>query len=203
MSTSSHTHKYFREVCMIAEQLDSKKISVIAHELKNLRNNNGRLFFIGVGGSAANCSHAVNDFRKICEIDAYTPIDNISELTARTNDEGWDTVFAEWLKISNASEKDAIFVLSVGGGDTKKNISPNIVKAIDEALSRKMKIFGIVGRKEGYTFEKGDYVVVVPAVADERITPHSESFQAVIWHCLVSDPILAVKKTKWETETIY
>ena len=203
MNIPSHTHKYFKEVCMIAEQLDYNKISVIANELRKLRNKKGRLFFIGVGGSAANCSHAVNDFRKICEIDTYTPIDNISELTARTNDEGWDTVFAEWLKISNANEKDAIFVLSVGGGDTKKNISPNIVKAVDEALSRKLKIFGIVGRKEGYTAEKGDCVVVVPTVSDERITPHSESFQAVIWHCLVSDPILAIKRTKWETETAY
>jgi D-sedoheptulose 7-phosphate isomerase len=197
MNISSHTHKYFKEVCMIAEQLDYNKISIIANELRSLRNKKGRLFFIGVGGSAANCSHAVNDFRKICEIDTYTPIDNISELTARTNDEGWDTVFAEWLKISNANENDAIFVLSVGGGDIKKNISPNIVKAVDEALCRKLKIFGIVGRKEGYTAEKGDCVVVVPAVSDERITPHSESFQAVIWHCLVSDPVLAIKKTKW------
>lgn len=197
MNDTSHVQNYFKEVCMIANKLDYNKISIIANELRNLRNKKGRVFFIGVGGSAANCSHAVNDFRKICEIDTYTPIDNISELTARTNDEGWDTVFAEWLKISNANENDAIFVLSVGGGDTNKNISPNIVKAIDEALIRKLKIFGIVGRKEGYTNKRGDCVVVVPTVSDDRITPHSESFQAVIWHCLVSDPVLAVKKTKW------
>ena len=201
MNILSHAESYMKEVSEIAKKIDYSKISEIALMLKNLRDNKGRLFFVGVGGSAANCSHAVNDFRKICEIETYTPVDNISELTARTNDEGWDTTFSEWLKISNANEKDALFVLSVGGGNASKNISPNIVKAIDEALNRKMKIFGIVGKSDGYTQQKGHFVVTVPNAHEERITPHSEAFQAVIWHCLVSDPILAIKTTKWESIT--
>ena len=199
MKNSSHTINFMKEVSEIANKIDHKKISDMAISLSKLREKKGRLFFIGVGGSAANCSHAVNDFRKICEIESYTPIDNVSELTARTNDEGWETTFSEWLRISNANEKDAIFVLSVGGGNSKNNISPNIVKAVDEALVRNMTIFGIVGKSDGYTQQNGHFVVTVPTLSEERITPHSEAFQAVIWHCLVSDPVLAKKATKWES----
>lgn len=202
MTKSSHTQTYFNEVINIANQIDYNMISDMALELSNLRNRNGRLFFLGVGGSAANCSHAVNDFRKICEIESYSPADNISELTARTNDEGWDTIFSEWLKISQINDKDALFILSVGGGNKQKNISPNLVKAIDVAINKKVTIFGIVGKDDGYTFQKGDYVVQVPITSEERITPHSEAFQAVIWHCLVSNPLLVMKKTKWESESV-
>lgn len=202
MSKLNHTKTYFNEVINIANQIDYNIISEMALELSKLRNRNGRLFFLGVGGSAANCSHAVNDFRKICEIESYSPVDNISELTARTNDEGWDTIFLEWLKISQANHNDALFILSVGGGSKQKNISPNLVKAIDLAISKKITIFGIVGKDDGYTFRKGNYVVQVPIISEDRITPHSEAFQAVVWHCLVSNPLLVMKKTKWESETV-
>ena len=202
MSQFDHTKTYFNEVINIAKQIDYNIISEMAFELSKLRNRNGRLFFLGVGGSAANCSHAVNDFRKICEIESYSPVDNISELTARTNDEGWDTIFSEWLKISQANHNDALFILSVGGGSKQKNISPNLVKTIDLAISKKITIFGIVGKDDGYTFQKGNYVLQVPIISEDRITPHSEAFQAVIWHCLVSNPLLVMKKTKWESETV-
>ena len=162
-----------------------------------MRERNGRLFFLGVGGSAANCSHAVNDFRKLCGIESYSPADNVAELTARTNDEGWDTVFSGWLEVSRLSERDAIFIFSVGGGDVDRNISPNIVKAIDLAKSRRAKVFGVVGKSTGYTARTGDAVVVIPEVNSERVTPYSEAFQAVVWHCLVSHPALQVKQTKW------
>src|SRR5262249_43933452 len=150
----------------------------------------GRLFLIGVGGSAANCSHAVNDFRKLAGIEAYTPCDNVAELTARTNDEGWSTVFEAWLKTSRAGSRDAVFVLSVGGGDAERNVSPNIVRALDEAKRRNVKIFGIVGRDGGYAKKVGDWVLVIPTVSAGSVTPHTEAFQAVIWHCLVSHPKL-------------
>ena len=202
MSQFDHTKTYFNEVINIAKQIDYNIITEMALELSKLRNRNGRLFFLGVGGSAANCSHAVNDFRKICEIESYSPVDNISELTARTNDEGWDTIFSEWLKISQANHNDALFILSVGGGSKQKNISPNLVKAIDLAISKKITIFGIVGKDDGYTFQKGNYVLQVPIISEDRITPHSEAFQAVVWHCLVSNPLLVMKKTKWESETV-
>jgi D-sedoheptulose 7-phosphate isomerase len=152
---------------------------------------------LGVGGSAGNCSHAVNDFRKLCGIETYSPIDNVSELTARTNDEGWDTVFAGWLEVSRLNEKDAIFIFSVGGGDAERNVSPNIVKAVDLAKARSAKVLGIVGKSTGYTAKVGDVVVVVPEVNPDRVTPHSEAFQAVVWHCLVSHPALQIKRTKW------
>jgi D-sedoheptulose 7-phosphate isomerase len=155
------------------------------------------LFLIGVGGSAANCSHAVNDFRKLCGIETYTPVDNVSELTARTNDEGWDTVFAAWLETSHLNAKDAILVYSVGGGDTERNISANIVKAIDLAKARSAKVFGIVGRDSGYTARHGDAVVLIPQVNPGWVTPLSEAFQAVVWHCLVSHPALQRRQTKW------
>ena len=163
-----------------------------------LRERGGRLFLLGVGGSAANCSHAVNDFRKLCGIEAYTPVDNVSELTARTNDEGWETVFVEWLKVSRANQDDAIFVFSVGGGNAERHVSVNLVRALDEAKKRQMKIFGVVGRQGGHTKKVGDAVVVIPTVNPEHITPHTEAFQAVVWHCLVSHPKLQLASTKWE-----
>ena len=169
----------------------------MADQLVQLRDRKGRLFLIGVGGSAGNCSHAVNDFRKLCGIQAYSPVDNVSELTARANDEGWDTIFSGWLEISNLNADDAILVFSVGGGDVERNVSTNIVKAIDLAKARGAKVFGIVGKDTGYTARKGDVVIVVPQVNPDRVTPLSEAFQAVIWHCLVSHPKLQVKKTKW------
>ena len=163
-----------------------------------MRQRDGRLFIIGVGGSAANSSHAVNDFRKLCGIQAYAPTDNVAELTARTNDEGWETVFSEWIKTSRGDEKDAVLVFSVGGGDAERNVSPNIVRALDEAKARGMRIFGIVGRDGGYTKKVGDVVVVVPTIENLLITPLTEAFQAVVWHGLVSHPALQIQATKWE-----
>ena len=192
-----HTKRYFEEVSGVAKSIDIAEIERLASELVALRKREGRLFLLGVGGSAANCSHAVNDFRKLCGIEAYTPVDNVSELTARTNDDGWDTTFAAWLRTSKANENDAVLVLSVGGGDVEKNVSPNIVHALKEAKSRGMKVMGIVGRDGGYTKQVGDPVVVIPTVDQSRITPHTEAFQAVVWHCLVSHPDLQQIATKW------
>lgn len=199
--TISHSQKYLAETTEIAATIDHEAIERIVAELEQLRARGGRLFLLGVGGSAANCSHAVNDFRKLADIEAYTPIDNVSELTARTNDEGWDTVFDSWLKTSHACGKDAVFVLSVGGGDEERKVSVNIVRALDEAKRRGLKIYGIVGRREGYTKRVGDEVVVVPAVDPAHLTPHAEAFQAVIWHCIVFHPRLNVHRGKWETIT--
>lgn len=192
-----HSKTYFGEVARIAQSIDIAGIENLAKELAALREHGGRLFFFGVGGSAANCSHAVNDFRKLCGIEAYTPVDNVSELTARTNDEGWDTVFAAWLMTSKANQNDAVFVFSVGGGDTEKNVSANIVAGLKEAKQRGTKVFGVVGRDGGYTKQVGDCVVVVPTVEASRVTPHTEAFQAVVWHCLVSHPALQQISTKW------
>ncbi|HSU63735.1 MAG TPA: SIS domain-containing protein [Burkholderiales bacterium] len=192
-----HVQTYFEEVVKVARQIDIAGIERLAGELKALRERNGRLFFLGVGGSAGNCGHAVNDFRKLCGIEAYAPTDNVSELTARTNDEGWDTVFAAWLRTSRANSNDAIFVFSVGGGNVEKNVSPNIVAALKEAKERGVKVFGVVGRDGGYTKKVGDCVVVVPTVDASRVTPHTEAFQAVVWHCLVSHPALQQIATKW------
>ena len=168
-------------------------------ELNLLLINNGRLFFLGVGGSAANCSHAVNDFRKICGFEAYAPTDNVSELTARINDEGWDTVFVEWLKGSAYCENDGIFIFSVGGGDLKNNVSPNLVKAVDYAKQVGSKIFGIVGKDGGYTALSSNLVLTIPLVNPSHVTPHTEAFQAIIWHLLVSHPLLKKRQTKWES----
>lgn len=192
-----HAKIFFNEVIKVAEQIDIELIEKLAYELKDLRDRGGRLFFLGVGGSAGNCSHAVNDFRKLCGIEAYSPVDNVSELTARTNDEGWETVFACWLKVSNAKANDAVFVLSVGGGNLERNVSPNIVMALKLAKERGLKIFGVVGRDGGYTKQVGDCVVVVPTVDESRVTPHAEAFQGVVWHCLVSNPALQQMATKW------
>lgn len=192
-----HVKTYFEEVQKVAREIDLAAIEELAQELRALRERGGRLFFLGVGGSAGNCGHAVNDFRKLCGIEAYAPTDNVSELTARTNDEGWETVFAEWLRTSRAGDKDAVFVFSVGGGNLEKNVSPNIVAALKEAKVRETRIFGVVGRDGGYTKKVGDCVIVVPTVDPNRVTPHAEAFQAVVWHCLVSHPDLQRIATKW------
>ena len=194
----THAETYLTQVGEISRLIDPRAVEDLARELAELRARGGRLFLLGVGGSAANSSHAVNDFRKLCGIEAYTPADNVSELTARTNDEGWDTVFAAWLRTSRAGANDAVFVLSVGGGDVERNISANIVRALDEAKARGLKIFGVVGRDGGYTKKVGEHVVVIPTVDPAHVTPHTEAFQAVIWHCLVSHPKLRLQPTKWE-----
>ena len=192
-----HTQTYFQEVVKVAQSIDLAMVERLANELAKLRDRGGRLFLLGVGGSAGNCSHAVNDFRKLCGIEAYAPTDNVSELTARTNDEGWDTVFAAWLRTSRANDKDAVLVFSVGGGDLANNVSPNIVAGLKEAKQRGLRIYGVVGRDGGYTKQVGDCVVVVPTVDAARVTPHAEAFQAVVWHCLVSHPALQQMATKW------
>lgn len=192
-----HIETYFEEVREIASLIDKDCLSRIADQLVELRSRGGRLFFLGVGGSAANCSHAVNDFRKLCGIEAYAPSDNVSELTARANDEGWDSIFSGWLKVSKAESKDAVFVFSVGGGNVEKNVSPNIVSALEFAIEKNLKILGVVGRDGGFTKRVGDEVLVIPTVDESRVTPHSEAFQAVVWHCLVSHPQLQQKSTKW------
>jgi len=193
-----HVASFFRQAAEIARTIDHDAIERMAAGLAGLRERGGRLFILGVGGSAANCSHAVNDFRKLCGIEAYTPVDNVSELTARTNDEGWDTVFAAWLRTSRANHDDAILVFSVGGGDAERNVSANIVRGLEEAKARGLKVYGVVGRDGGFTKKIGDEVVVVPTVDQRAITPHTEAFQAVVWHCLVSHPNLAVQEAKWE-----
>ncbi len=195
----THAARYLHEAREVAASIDDALVERIAEGLISLREQGGRLFLVGVGGSAANCSHAVNDFRKLCGIEAYTPVDNVSELTARTNDEGWETVFAAWLTVSRANDRDALFVFSVGGGDAERNISVNLVHALDEAKRRGMKIYGVVGRQGGYTKQVGDEVLVVPTVNAEHVTPHTEAFQAVIWHCLVSHPRLQTTAPKWES----
>lgn len=186
-------------VSQVAKAIDQNILHEMVSELVTLRNNGGRLIFVGVGGSAANCGHAVNDFRKLCGIEAYAPTDNVSELTARTNDEGWETVFSAWMNTSRVGENDALFVFSVGGGNAEKNISANIVHAVTEAKARNMKVFGIVGRDGGHTAQSGDTVLIIPTVDDNLITPLSEAFQAVIWHGLVSHPALQIQEAKWES----
>jgi D-sedoheptulose 7-phosphate isomerase len=193
----SFSRSYFDEVSAILRKLDSDKIETLASRLAEVRARGGRLFILGVGGSAANASHAVNDFRKLCNFEAYAPTDNVAELTARTNDEGWETVFAQWLKGSRLNQADALLVLSVGGGDLEKKVSPNLVRALEFAREKRAAIFGIVGREGGYTAQVADVVIVVPTVQAERVTPHAEEFQSVIWHLLVSHPLLQVNATKW------
>ena len=192
---------HFQECAEVAQRLDLDTMDRMVERLVRLRQEGGRLFLCGVGGSAGNCSHAVNDFRKLAGIDASTPVDNVSELTARTNDEGWETVFAAWLRVSRACERDALLVMSVGGGSRERNISPNLVAAIDEAKARGMDVLGIVGRDGGYTKQRGDLVGVIPTVNPQSVTPHPEAFQAVVWHALVCDPRLMLHGNKWETTT--
>ncbi|WOI11831.1 SIS domain-containing protein [Thalassospira lucentensis] len=185
------------EAAKICGLVNPEAMERLADDLLALRERGGRLFVLGVGGSAANCSHAVNDFRKLCGIETYAPTDNVSELTARTNDEGWETVFSAWMEISKANEKDAVLVFSVGGGNAERQVSMNIVKGLQWAKEHGLKIFGIVSRDGGYTAEVGDNVIVVPVVHPDRVTPHAEAFQAVIWHGMVSHPKLQIKATKW------
>ena len=182
-----------------AEQHLNEAIEKMADLLVTVKAKGGRIFFLGVGGSAGNCSHAVNDFRKIVGIESYAPTDNVSELTARTNDEGWTTIFAGWLQTSKLSPKDALFIFSVGGGNLEKNISPNLVEALKYAKTVGAKVAGVVGRDGGYTAQVADACVIVPTVNPDNITPHSEAFQAVIWHLLVSHPKLKANQTKWES----
>jgi D-sedoheptulose 7-phosphate isomerase len=195
----NYSQQHVKEAISILNTLDVEAIEKMAELLATVKADQGRLFFLGVGGSAGNCSHAVNDFRKIVGIESYAPTDNVSELTARTNDEGWPTIFVEWLKISHLGPKDALFILSVGGGDLEKNISPNLVEALKLAKTVGAKITGIVGRDGGYTAKVADVCVIIPTVNPETITPHSEAFQAVVWHLLVSHPKLKANATKWES----
>jgi len=195
----SYASKHLKEAIEIIQKMDVSAIEKMADLLATVKVDEGRIFFLGVGGSAGNCSHAVNDFRKIVGIESYAPTDNVSELTARTNDEGWATVFVEWLKVSKLQPKDALFIFSVGGGNLEKNISPNLVEAIKLAKSVGAKVTGVVGRDGGYTAQAADACVIVPTVNPDTITPHSEAFQAVVWHLLVSHPKLKANQTKWES----
>jgi D-sedoheptulose 7-phosphate isomerase len=190
---------YLNEVKIITEKISPADIEKLAGKLAELQQRQGRLFILGVGGSAGHASHAVNDFRKICGIEAYTPTDNVSELTARINDEGWDSCFAEWLKGSRLGQKDAVLVFSVGGGNREKNVSVNLVKALEVAKQTGAVILGIVGKEGGYTRQVADACVLVPVVSTDRITPHTEGFCAVVWHLLVSHPALKRSPTKWES----
>jgi D-sedoheptulose 7-phosphate isomerase len=194
----SFTHIHLQETKAIIDLLDVEVIENMAKLLAQGRENGGRLFFLGVGGSAGNCSHAVSDFRKIVGIEAYAPTDNVSELTARTNDEGWETIFMEWLKVSHLRPADIIFVFSVGGGNLEKNVSPNLVHALQYAKQVGATILGVVGRDGGYTAKVGDAVCIVPTINPEAVTPHAEAFQAIVWHLLVTHPILKARQTKWE-----
>lgn len=195
----SYTDQHLSELTEIAAKLDKAAIERMVALLVDLRARGGRLFFLGVGGSAANCSHAVNDFRKIAGIEAYAPTDNVSELTARTNDDGWASVFVEWLKGSRLCKKDMLFIFSVGGGNLEKNVSPNLVAALQHAKQIGAQVIGIVGRDGGYTAKVVDACVVIPTVNPETVTPHTEAFQAVVWHLLVSHPALKKAPTKWES----
>ena len=190
---------YLNEVQEIAKQISRDEVAKVASEIIKTRDLKGRIFFIGVGGSAGNASHAVCDLRKLTGLECYAPTDNISELTARTNDEGWDTIFSAWLNVSNLNSKDLIFVFSVGGGSREKNISPGIVNAIELAFERSARVVGIIGKEEGFTRKKANASVLVPTINKNHITPHSESFQTVLWHLFASLPELKINQTKWES----
>ena len=195
----SYAQQHINEAIDILKKIDISAIEQMADLLAVIKQESGRIFFLGVGGSAGNCSHAVNDFRKIVGIESYAPTDNVSELTARTNDEGWATTFVEWLKTSKLCARDAIFIFSVGGGNLEKNISPNLVMALQYAKTIGARITGVVGRDGGYTAQVADACVIVPTVNPETITPHTEAFHAVVWHLLVSHPKLKANQTKWES----
>ena len=195
----TYAQQHIAETAEIANKLDVNAIEEMADLLAQVKADGGRIFFLGVGGSAGNCGHAVNDFRKIVGIESYAPTDNVSELTARTNDEGWPTIFVEWLKVSKLKPKDALFIFSVGGGNLEKNISPNLVEAIKYAKTVGAKVTGVVGRDGGYTAQAADACCIIPTVNAETVTPHSEAFQAVVWHLLVSHPKLKTHQTKWES----
>jgi D-sedoheptulose 7-phosphate isomerase len=194
----SFSDQYFNEVVEVATAIDKKKVETLVNTLATTRDFiEGRVFVLGVGGSAGNASHMVNDLRKLCGIEAYAPTDNVSELSARTNDEGFDTVFEQYLRVSRFNYRDTVFILSVGGGDEERNVSVGLIKAINYARSKDGTVIGIVGKADGYTAKTADACVVVPLVEPSRITPHSEAFQAVVWHCIVSHPNLQINKTKW------
>jgi D-sedoheptulose 7-phosphate isomerase len=195
----SFTKRYLSESVELIHKLDAASIEQLAQGLAGVRTAGGRLFILGVGGSAGHAGHAVNDFRKICGFEAYAPTDNVSELTARVNDEGWDTCFSEWLRGSRLRAGDGVLVFSVGGGNREKNVSVNLVRSLELARSVGAKVFGVVGRDGGYTKQVADACVVIPTVASERVTPHTEGFCAVIWHLLVSHPMLQRESTKWES----
>ena len=196
---SSFTTQFLKESAELVAALDGNVIDRVADGLGAVRDSGGRLFILGVGGSAGHASHAVNDFRKICAFEAYAPTDNVSELTARINDEGWDTSFSEWLKGSRLSSSDAVLVFSVGGGNKEKNVSVNLVRALEHAQSVKARIFGVVGRDGGFTAQVADACVLIPTASPDRITPHTEGLCAVVWHLIVSHPSLARVVTKWES----
>jgi D-sedoheptulose 7-phosphate isomerase len=195
----NYTQKHLRETAEILQRLDIAAIEKIAELLADVKASAGRIFFLGVGGSAGNCSHAVNDFRKLAAMECYAPTDNVSELTARINDDGWESAFVEWLKVSRLGKKDAVFILSVGGGNVEKNISTNLVAAVRYAKGMGARVIGILGRDGGHTAQVADAAVIVPTVNPETVTPHSEAFQAVIWHLLVSHPLLKASEAKWES----
>ena len=195
----SYTEQHLQEAAAVLRQLDAQAIEAVAALLAQVKSAGGRVFFLGVGGSAANCSHAVSDFRNLTDIECYAPTDNVAELTARTNDEGWASVFEQWLKTSRLTARDALFILSVGGGDARRNISPNLVSAIRFAKEVGAKVTGIVGRDGGYTAQAAKACVVIPTVNPDTVTPHTEAFQAVVWHLLVSHPLLKTKQTRWES----
>ena len=195
----TYSENHLKETIEIIKLIDASIIEAIVDLLYEIREEGGRIFFLGVGGSAGNASHAVNDFRKIVGIESYAPTDNVSELTARTNDDGWSSIFSEWLKVSKLSKRDLIFIFSVGGGNLEKNISPNLVKALQYASNIGSKIVGVVGRDGGYTKKVANTCLVIPTINDKNITPHTEAFQAVIWHLLVSHPKLKKNETKWES----
>ena len=195
----SFSKQFLAEAAQVASQANFDQLDSIAHGLAEVRERGGRLFFLGVGGSAGNCSHAVNDFRKLCGFEAYAPTDNVSELTARINDDGWETIFARWLQGSRLSARDALFIFSVGGGNLEKNVSPNLVRAIQYAQETGAGIFGVVGREDGFAARVSKHVAVVPTVNAAHVTPHTEAFQAVFWHLLVSHPALKQQATKWES----
>lgn len=195
----SYARTHLEEAAAILQKLDSGAIEKLAALLAQIKSGPGRLFFLGVGGSAANCSHAVNDFRKLAGIECYAPTDNVAELTARINDEGWESSFTEWLKVSRLGKADAVFVLSVGGGSVAKNISPNLVAAVRHARQVGARVLGILGRDGGFTAQAADAAVIIPTVNPRTVTPHAEAFQALIWHLLVSHPLLKANDTKWES----
>lgn len=198
-TTTSYTSAYLDEVRQIAARLDHAAIDRAVDILAGARERGGRLFFLGVGGGAGNATHAVNDFRKIAGIESYAPTDNVSELTARINDDGWASVFERWLQVSRLSERDVVFVFSVGGGDAERNVSANIVQALKLAQSRKAKIVGVVGRDGGYTAKVADACILIPTVNAQTVTPHTEAFQAVVWHLIVSHPRVKLNEMKWES----
>ena len=195
----SFSGEYIKECIEICHSIDSDEIEKMASLINSIRSNNGRIFFLGVGGGAGHASHAVNDFRKICNIESYAPTDNVSELTARVNDDGWDTCYVNWLKGSNLSKDDLLFVFSVGGGNLEKNISVNILKSLELAKNIGAKVCGVVGRDGGYTKQVADVCIVVPTVNKKNVTPHTEAFQAVVWHLLVAHPLLLANEMKWES----